>query len=60
MLVFNNHPLSAIMIVLIALLNDIPIMMIQNSVVYILDDYARNAADLLIEQLNTGGVHYEY
>lgn len=38
----------------------IPIMMIQNSVVYILDDYARSAADLLIEQLNTGGVHYEY
>ena len=28
MLVFNDHPLSAIMIVLIALLNDIPIMMI--------------------------------
>ncbi len=38
----------------------IPIMMIQNSVVYILDNYARSATDLLIEQLNTGGVHYEY
>ena len=38
----------------------IPIMMIQNSVVYILDDSAKNAAELLIEQLNTGGVHYEY
>ncbi len=38
----------------------IPIMMIQNSVVYVLDDNAKQAADLLIEQLNTGGVHYEY
>ncbi len=28
MLIFNDHPLSAIMIILIALLNDIPIMMI--------------------------------
>lgn len=28
MIVFNDHPLSAIMIILIALLNDIPIMMI--------------------------------
>ena len=28
MLVFNDHPLTAIMIILIALLNDVPIMMI--------------------------------
>ncbi len=38
----------------------IPIMMIQNSVTYILDDNAKQSTDLLIEQLNTGGVHYEY
>lgn len=40
--------------------HNIPIMMIQNSVVYILDNHAKQAAELLIEQLNTGGVHYEY
>lgn len=38
----------------------IPIMMIQNSVVYILDEYAKQATEILMEKLNTGGVHYEY
>ena len=38
----------------------IPIMMIQNSVVYILDDYAKSATDLLIEVMAPAGRHYEY
>ncbi len=40
--------------------NGIPIIMIQNSVVYILDPMAIKKTEALIEELNTGGVHYEY
>jgi hypothetical protein len=38
----------------------IPAMMIQNSAVYILDYKAKEAVERLKEELNTGGVHYEY
>ncbi len=38
----------------------VPLMMIQNSVAYILDFNAKEAIDELIGELNTGGVHYEY
>jgi len=40
--------------------NGIPIIMIQNSVVYILDPMAIKKTETLMEELNTGGVHYEY
>ena len=38
----------------------LPVMMIQNSAAYILDANAKEATDKLMEELNTGGVHYEY
>jgi|GEM_PF-2081005 len=38
----------------------LPVMMVQNSAVYILDEDAPNAIGKLQEELNTGGVHYEY
>lgn len=37
-----------------------PAMMVQNSAVYILDPKAIEATEKLKEELNTGGVHYEY
>ena len=40
--------------------NRIPIIMVQNSVVYILDTMAREKIDILKEELNAGGIHYEY
>ena len=38
MLIFNTHPLSAVMIILVALLNDIPIMMIAYDHMEVQDD----------------------
>jgi hypothetical protein len=38
----------------------LPVMMIQNSAAYILDANAKEATNNLMEELNTGGVHYEY
>lgn len=38
----------------------LPVMMIQNSAVYILDYDALKAIEQLKEELNTGSVHYEY
>jgi len=38
----------------------IPIITVQNSAAYILDTVAKEKTSILMEELNTGGVHYEY